>query len=207
LKISAVVCVSPEDPIAVQLRRQYPDEESLAMFPDREGFWAAQQQIRCASSIIISTCPRLDPAVALRDAVRRWPRARRVWFETSQRSTPGPESFPPTTRLLGSIDDLNSGLAALIAEIDMGFEERLRQVRLGRRFAQHHGLSDRATLLIIAIAMGVPEHEWPDVVGQRDQNSFRRWRSREVYAKIGVSSAADLQVRVWDFVQRMGKST
>jgi hypothetical protein len=53
--------------------------------------------------------------------------------------------------------------------------------------------------------MGVPEDEWPAVVDKPNGEPFRKWRNRSVYSKIGVSSSADLQARVWIFVERMSK--
>lgn len=207
MKVRAVVCAAADGPIAARLRQRFPDPETLLIPGDREGLWQAHEVVSAASSVAITTCPRVAPIVELERARAIWPGARFVWFERWSRPELPPSSVRAlsNTRLIGPHhDDVDAIVASLSEEIELGFEERGGQAALGQRFSRHYGLPGKAERLVVAIAMAVPSARWAALLGQ-DQERFRKYCSATVYPRVGVGTISDLIARLWDF-ERRGQS-
>lgn len=206
LKTTAVVCAAEDGPLAEGLRRHFSDPDTLVVVPDREALAAAKRSIPCACLVALSSRPRIEPVKELARSLKVWPMARLVWFERYARpeAPSGAEGrVPLATLTFGPFhEDVDHAVALLIREIELGLGQRLHQARLGHRFARHHELPELATRLIVAIAMGVPEPRWADLLGQQPDQS-RKYRSRSVYPLLGVSTVAELQSLVWGFERRL----
>ena len=165
----------------------------------------AANDVTAASLFAFEAEAAMDASKAFKKASVTWPCCPRLWFGRYSKPSRPPR---PTRHMRDAeilvppyFDDFQEMADHLVTRIEQGIAERLTQIAVGRAFAQHHGLGQRATELIVSIALRLPEANWGDVVQGDSSGELRSFLRRSIYKRLDVSSRVDLANLVHDFAR------
>lgn len=202
-KLAAVLCIERRyQAVGQLLRARLGGASRVELVHDVLDLNEVARSVLAATLIAVDPAADTEVARALEIADRTWPCAPRMCF-----GRPTPSVVPSTSPHLVGVDvweslhrvELSQLADDLTPWLERAAATRIGQLAAGRAFAKRYRLRERATKLVVLIALRLPEHTLAEHLGIQDSSQMRRFMRRSVYSKLPVRSRADLVTRVLDF--------
>jgi hypothetical protein len=199
LRISAVMCVGPQDASLVDaVRGELPDPMELVVVRSELELHEVQRELSAASFFALGTGTGVwvDAPKVLGSVESAWPSVPRLWFDRQARPVL-PSPLPPELTGVQLWEqpfyaDHGDLVDRLVVECEKGLAERMAQVASARAFATRYRLPKKGRMICTAIALRIPEARWGPFVGYDDSRQLNRYLSRNLYGRLNVKSRADL---------------